>query len=95
MAILSKLTQSDKTKVAMLNSPEAKLRGKIIKVLGLQIEAAKAMLNGEAFIRRAMRWVDDTGTGERVRKDVPVRFRPWFWKDEQGNTMHEVRYGGR
>ncbi len=42
-----------------------------------------------------MRWVDDPETGERVRKDVPVRFRPWFRKDEQGNTMHEVRYGGR
>ncbi len=27
MAILSKLTQSDKTKEAMLTSPEAKLRG--------------------------------------------------------------------
>ena len=95
MTILSKLTLSDKTKVAMLTSPEAKLRGKMLKVLGLQIEAAKANLNGETFIRRAMRWVDDPETGERVRKEVPVRFRPWFWKDEQGNYMLEVRYGNR
>ena len=63
--------------------------------LDLQMEAAKAMLNGETFIRRAMRWVDDPETGERVRKEVPVRYRPWFWKDEQGKHMLEVRYGNR
>ncbi len=84
MTILSKLTLSDKTKVAMLTSPEAKLRGKMLEALDLQMEAAMATLNGETFIRRAMRWVDDPETGERVRKEVPVRSRPWFWKDEQG-----------
>ena len=42
-----------------------------------------------------MPWVDDPETGERVRKEVPLRFRTWFWKDEQGNTMLEVRYGNR
>ncbi len=84
MTILSKLNLSDKTKVAMLTSPGAKLRGKMLEALDLQMEAAKAMLNGETYIRRAMRWVDDPETGERVRKEVPVRSRPWFWKDEQG-----------
>ncbi len=44
---------------------------------------------------RAIRWVDDPETGERVRKEVPVRSRTWFWKDEQGNYMLEVRYGNR
>ncbi len=95
MTILSKLNLSDKTKVAMLTSPEAKLRGKMLETLDLQIKAAKANLNGETFIRRAMRWVDDPETGERVRKEVSVRFRTWYWKDEQGNYMLEVRYGNR
>jgi hypothetical protein len=92
MAILSKLALSDKTKEAMLTSPEAKLRGKMLEALDLQIEAAKATLNGETYIRRAMRWLDDPETGERVRKEVPVRSRTWIWKDEQGNYMLEVRY---
>ncbi len=78
MTILSKLTLSDRTKVAMLTSPEAKLRGKMLEALDLQMEAAKATLNGETYIRRAMRWVKDPETGERVRKEVPVRSRPWF-----------------
>ncbi len=95
MTILSRLNLSDKTKAAMLTSPEIKLRGKMLGALDLQIEAAKAMLNGETFIRRAMRWVDDPETGERVRKEVPVRFHPWFWKDEQSNYMLDVRYGNR
>ena len=68
MTLLSRLNRSDKTKAAMLTSPEAKLRGKMLAAPGLQIEAAKAMLNGETFIRRAMRWLDDPETGERVRK---------------------------
>ncbi len=68
MTILSKLTLSDKTKAAMLTSPEAKLRGKMLGALDLQMEAATAMLNGETYIRRAMRWVDDPETGERVSR---------------------------
>ncbi len=76
MTILSKLNLFDKTKAAMLTSPEAKLRGKMLEAIELQIEAAKAMLNGETFIRRAMRWVDDAETGERVRNEAPVRSRP-------------------
>ncbi len=72
MTILSKLNLSDKTKAAMLASPEAKLRGKVLEAPGLQIEAAQAMLNGETYIRRAMRWVDGPETGARVRKEVPV-----------------------
>ncbi len=67
MTILSKLNLSDKTKAAMLTSPEAKLRGKMLEALDLQNDAAKAMLNGETFVRRAMRWLDGPETGERVR----------------------------
>ncbi len=40
MTILSKLNLSDKTTVAMLASPEAKLRGKMLEALDLQMEAA-------------------------------------------------------
>jgi len=95
MTILSKLNLSDKTKTAMLTSPEAKLRGKMLEALDLQMEAAKAMLNGETYIRRAMRWVKDPETGERVRKEVPVRSRPWFWKDEQRHRGALVGLGGQ
>ncbi len=55
MTVLSKLNLSDKTKAAMVASPEAKRRGKMLVAPDLQMEAAKAMLDGGTFIRRAMR----------------------------------------
>ncbi len=67
MTVLSKLNLSDKTKTAMLISPEAMLRGKTLGAPNLQIEAAKAMLDGETFVRRAMRRFGGPETGERVR----------------------------
>ena len=39
--------------------------------------------------------IPDPETGERVRKDVPVRFRRWWWSDDTGNVMLDVRYGNR
>ncbi len=71
MTAPSKLNLSDKTKAAMPTSPEAKLWGKMFEALDLQMAAATAALNGETYIRRAMGWVKDPETGERVRKEVP------------------------
>ncbi len=95
MTILEKLNLTEQTRAAAVTSPEARLRGKMLEGIDLQIAAAKAMLNGETFIRRAPRWIEDPDTGERVRKDMPVRFRPWYWKDEQGSYMLEVRYANK
>ena len=95
MTILSKLTLSDKTKAAMLASPEARGRQKILEAIDNQIAAAKADANGEPFEPRRMRWVMDPETGERTRKEVPLRLRRWWWKDEKGGLMLDVRYGNK
>lgn len=42
-----------------------------------------------------MRWVKDPETGERVRREVPLRLRRWWWKDEKGGLMLDVRYGNK
>ena len=95
MTILEKLNLTEQTRSAAVTSPEARLLAKMLEGIDLQISAAKAMLNGETFIRRAPRWIEDPETGDRVRKDMPVRFRPWYWKDEQGNYMLEIRYANK
>ena len=95
MAILTKLTLSDKTRSSVQVSPEGKLRQKMITAIDLQIAAAEAAAKGETFIHRQKRWVDDAETGERVLKEVPVRFRPWSWKDENDKVQLEVRYGNK
>jgi hypothetical protein len=51
--------------------------------------------NDEPFVLRGMRWVNDPETGERVRKEMPLRFRRWWWKDESGQLMLAVRYGNK
>jgi len=95
MTILSKLNFTDKPRSTEAPSPEARLRSKMLDTIGTQIEAATAKANGEVYIRRVKRWVDDPESGERVHKEVPVRFRPWWWTDEDGKLMLEVRYGNK
>ena len=67
----------------------------MLNTLGLQISAAETEANDEEFVRRAMRWITNKETGERVRKEVPVRFRRWWWNDDTGKVMMEVRYGNK
>ncbi len=95
MTILEKLTFSDKTQAAVMTSPEARIRRKMLDAIDIQIAAAEAQANGETYIRRAPRWITDPESGERVRKEVPVRFRRWWWSDDTGNVMLDVRYGNR
>ena len=95
MTILEKLTLSDKIKAAVLASPEAHGHQKILEATDNQIAAAKADANGEPFESRGMRWVKDHETDERARKEVPLRLRRWWWKDEKGGLMLDVRYGNK
>ncbi len=95
MAILTKLTLTDKTRTSAQVSPEDKLRQKLITAIDVQIAASEAAAKGEVFIHRQKRWVDDAETGERVRKEVPVRLRSWSWQDESGKMQLEVRYGNK
>lgn len=37
----------------------------------------------------------DGETGERMLKEVPVRFLPWWWRDEAGKLMLTLRYGSK
>ncbi len=96
MTILSKLSLTDKARVSAVVTPKARVRSKMIEAIDTQIEAATAKSNGEVYIRRAKRWVDDPESGERVLKEVPVRFRPWSWTDENGTREHvEAGHGFR
>lgn len=92
MSILESLILTNITKQRD-TSPEGNARQKLLDALALQIEAATATMKGEMFVRRVGRWVDVDGTKER--KDVPVRFRPWWFKDEAGTVHLHIRYGNK
>ncbi len=95
MTILDKLTLSNKTKAGAVASPEIRVRSKMLEGLDVQIAAAEAQANGETYIKRAHRWITDTETGVRVRKEVPVRFNRWHWRDESGKVFIQLRYGNK
>ena len=54
-------------------------------------------MNGRAltYMRRALRWVTDPDTGERVRKTVPVRYSKWYWPGEGTKVYLQLRYGNK
>ena len=95
MTILSKLTLSEKTKADVNTSPELRARQKLIQAIDQQIAAAQAEIAGDPHKLRAMRWVDDPETGQRVRREVPIKVRHWWWRDEAGSVMLDIRYGNR
>jgi len=95
MTILEKLKLSEKTRSEMLTSPKLKMRAKIVEAIENQIAAAEADAKDEPFVLRGMRWVNDPETGERVFKEVPLKFRRWWWKDEAGKLMCDIRYGNK
>ncbi len=94
MTMLETLNFTDKTRDAG-TSPEGRLRQKLLAAIDLQISAAQAEANGEEFVRQAMRWITDKETGEKVRQEVPIRMRRWWWNDNTGKMMLEVRYGNK
>ncbi|MBT5526457.1 MAG: hypothetical protein HOK21_20410 [Rhodospirillaceae bacterium] len=96
MTILSKLNLTDMTRSKMIASPEARLRHKLLSALEEQIAAATADKNNEPYVKRASRFVTDQETGERVKRDVPVQFRRWWWTDASNSkTYIQLRYGNR
>ncbi len=95
MTILSKLNLSDKTKAAMLTAPENRVRAKMLDAIETQIAAAEADAAGEPYTKLTSRYTTNEETGERVKKEVPMPVRRWWWKDVSGNVVLDVRYGNR
>jgi hypothetical protein len=96
MTILSKLNLTDMTRSKMIASPEARLRHKLLGALEEQIAAATADKNGETYEKRTSRFVTDLESGERVKRDVPVQIRRWWWTDaSNGKSYIQLRYGNK
>lgn len=94
MPMLDKLKLTEKTPFTAFSTPEAHLRRKFLSAIDLQIAAAEARSQGEPFIRRGKRWIPDA-SGEKVLKEVPLRFLSWWWQDEAGKLMLTLRYGSK
>jgi hypothetical protein len=94
-ALLQKLKLTDATRAEPRDAPEVRLRRKLLAAINEQIAAAEAEQRGEPYIKRGLRYVQDAATGERVKREVPLRFRRWWWLGPDGKVMLDVRYGAR
>jgi hypothetical protein len=94
-AILQKLKLSERTRAEQRGAPEVRVRQKMVDAINEQITAAEAELNGQHFMKRGLRYLQDANTGERVKREVPLRFRKWWWQTPDGAVMLDVRYGNR
>lgn len=96
MNVIKNLKLTDIKRSNMIASPQARLRHKLLSAIEEQTAVLKADMAGEPFTKRAVRSLVDPQTGERIRKEVPVRVRRWFWVDgTTGKAFVQIRYGNR
>lgn len=76
-------------------TPTAFRRHKLLKALNEQIEVATEYIYGRQYMRRFMRSVTDPETQQRITVMQQRPARKWFWVDDQGQMMLQLRYGNR
>ena len=94
MSVLDQFTLTQKTPDVQ-QSPEARLRSRLIEGLEEQVRAAEAYAAGEAYKRTGERWAVNEETGDKELKTVRLRFTPWFWTEGSGKICLGVRYANR
>jgi len=77
------------------NSPRHARRLKLSNKLREQIQMAKAVQSGTAFVPVKIRTVKDEATGETRKVEIPKRMKPWWWSSDNGKMCITVRYGAR
>ena len=95
MTIMSKLTLTDKTRSSMLVAPEERRRAKMLEAIEQQIKAVEAKQNGKIHTVTKLKFVTDANTGERVKREMQIPVKPWWWKDVAGVVYLTVKYGNR
>ena len=83
------------SKLPQGNSPKHARRLKLSNKLREQIQMAKAVQSGTAFVPVKIRTVKDEATGETRKVEIPKRLKPWWWSSDNGKMCITVRYGAR
>jgi hypothetical protein len=95
MSHLAKLKLNERTRADVKQTPEQRLRAKLVDHLKLQKEIAEADLKGELINKTRLKFVRDEATGETRRIEVPKLVRRWWWKDKHDAVLLQLRYGSR
>lgn len=76
-------------------SPIQHRRNKLINKLHGQLECAKAKVDGRDYFLKCNRTVKNKETGERFQIEQQYRIKPWWYTNDEGKTILELRYGSR
>lgn len=92
MAVLSALKLVTAARVYVTN-PVSIRREKLLKKLSDQLLLVQARQAGRNYIATRLKNVTDVDTGERKTIEVPKKVREWFWMNEAGKYMLQIKYG--
>ena len=75
--------------------PVMTARARLIGHLGEQLKAAEAMVDGTEYRVKRQRWETNEETGEKVRKEIEVPLRKWYWRDALGQIRFCLKVGNK
>jgi len=93
-SIIEQLSVSSDDRFKTL-TPTAFRRHKLLKALNEQVEVATEYMYGRQYMRRSMRSMTDPETQQVITVMQQRPARKWFWVDDQGKMLLQVRYGNR
>jgi hypothetical protein len=70
-------------------------RNKLISKLHQQLECAKAKAEGRECTFTRLRTIKNKETGQRFQMEQQYRIKPWWYINDEGKAVIEVRYGSR
>ena len=91
MSTLTKLKLANASRKPVEETPEERMRNRMVAHLTEQLEMATALAEGRPY--KATRTVREKGEGgTTVTVEREKRLRPWYWHDLSGKWFIELRY---
>lgn len=89
--LLTKLKLSNANRKPVEETPEQRMRNRMVAHLSEQLEMAKAMISGGTYAAtRVVKQKDENGNSVTVER--AKRLRPAYWHDLTGKWFIELRY---
>ena len=95
MSNISKLKLSSQKRERVIATAEERVRSKVCVRLNEQLKISKADIAGVAYLKLRTAYFTDKQTCQRVAREIPARFRRWFWDNSKGEWLFELRYGNK
>lgn len=93
MSILSSLTLGAYNPDTL--DPVAVARENMLKALRVQLESAKAMVEGKPYLLTRKETKTDPETGEVTKVDVKYPLRKWYYRDQAGVVRLNLKHSNK